>query len=146
MALAEGITAPNFTSKDDQGNAISLSDFEGKTVVLYFYPKDDTPGCTKQACSFRDSYAAYQGKDLVVLGVSRDDETSHQAFKSKFELPFPLVVDTDGTISSAYEVDGGGYSKRVTFVIDSKGVISKVYEGNIKTDTHATDILADLGM
>ena len=146
MALAEGITAPNFSSKDDQGNAVSLSDFEGKTVVLYFYPKDDTPGCTKEACSFRDSYEAYQGKDIAVLGVSRDDESSHQAFKNKFDLPFPLVVDTDGTISNAYEVDGGGYAKRVTFVIDGKGVIKKVYDGNVKTDTHATDILSDLGM
>ncbi|MGB7087195.1 MAG: peroxiredoxin [Phormidesmis sp.] len=146
MALSEGITAPNFTSKDDEGNAISLLDFEGKTVVLYFYPKDDTPGCTKEACSFRDSYEAYEGKDIVVLGVSRDDEASHQAFKEKFSLPFPLIVDTDGTISSAYEVDGGGYSKRVTFVIDNKGVIKKVYDGTVKTDTHATDILADLGL
>ncbi|WP_121971038.1 peroxiredoxin [Leptolyngbya sp. BC1307] len=145
MALSEGITAPNFTAKDDAGNSVTLSDFEGKTVVLYFYPKDDTPGCTKQACSFRDSYEAYQGKDIVVLGVSRDDETSHKAFKDKFSLPFPLVVDTDGTISQAYEVEGGGYSKRATFVIDEKGVIKKVYE-SVKTDTHADDILSDLGM
>lgn len=145
MALSEGITAPNFTAKDDEGNSVSLADFEGKTVVLYFYPKDDTPGCTKEACSFRDSYADYEGKDIAVLGVSRDDETSHKAFKDKFSLPFPLIVDTDGTISQAYEVEGGGYSKRATFVIDGKGVIKKVYE-SIKTDTHATDILADLKM
>lgn len=145
MALSEGITAPNFTAKDDEGNSVSLADFEGKTVVLYFYPKDDTPGCTKEACSFRDSYADYEGKDIAVLGVSRDDETSHKAFKDKFSLPFPLIVDKDGTISQAYEVEGGGYSKRATFVIDGKGVIKKVYE-SIKTDTHATDILADLNM
>lgn len=146
MTIAEGTSAPNFTSKDDQGNGVSLTDFSGKTVVLYFYPKDDTPGCTKEACSFRDSYEAYGGKDIVVLGVSRDDETSHKAFKDKFSLPFPLVVDTDGAISNAYDVDGGGYSKRVTFVIDGSGKIIKVYDGNIKTDTHATDILADLGL
>lgn len=145
MALSEGITAPNFTAKDDEGNSVSLADFEGKTVVLYFYPKDDTPGCTKEACSFRDSYADYEGKDIAVLGVSRDDETSHKAFKDKFSLPFPLIVDTDGTISQAYEVEGGGYSKRATFVIDGKGVIKKVYE-SVKTDTHASDILADLKM
>ena len=145
MALSEGITAPNFTAKDDEGNSVTLADFEGKTVVLYFYPKDDTPGCTKQACSFRDSYADYEGKNIAVLGVSRDDAASHQAFKDKFSLPFPLIVDTDGTISQAYEVDGGGYAKRVTFVIDSKGVIKKVYE-SIQTDTHATDVLADLKM
>ena len=143
MALSEGITAPNFTAKDDEGNSVTLADFEGKTVVLYFYPKDDTPGCTKQACSFRDSYADYEGKDITVLGVSRDDAASHKAFKDKFSLPFPLIVDTDGTISQAYEVDGGGYAKRVTFVIDGKGVIKKVYE-SIQTDTHATDVLADL--
>ncbi len=145
MALSEGITAPNFTAKDDEGNSVSLADFEGKIVVLYFYPKDDTPGCTKEACGFRDSYADYEGKDIAVLGVSRDDETSHKAFKDKFSLPFPLIVDKDGTISQAYEVEGGGYSKRATFVIDGKGVIKKVYE-SIKTDTHATDILADLKM
>ncbi len=145
MALSEGITAPNFTAKDDSGNSVSLADFEGKTVVLYFYPKDDTPGCTKQACSFRDSYEAYDGKDIAVLGVSHDDEASHQAFKEKFDLPFPLIVDTDGTISQAYEVEGSGYSKRVTFVIDGKGVIKKVYD-SINTETHATDVLADLGM
>ena len=145
MALSEGITAPNFTAKDDSGNPVSLADFEGKTVVLYFYPKDDTPGCTKQACSFRDSYEDYSGKDVVVLGVSHDDEKSHQAFKEKFDLPFPLVVDTDGTISQAYEVEGSGYSKRVTFVIDGKGVIKKVYD-SINTETHAADVLADMGM
>ena len=117
-----------------------------KTVVLYFYPKDDTPGCTKEACSFRDSYEAYGGKDIVVLGVSQDDATSHKAFKDKFSLPFPLIVDTDGAITTAFDVDGGGYAKRVTFVIDGAGKISKVYDGNIKTDTHATDILADLGL
>lgn len=145
MALSEGITAPNFTAKDDSGHTVSLANFEGKTVVIYFYPKDDTPGCTKQACSFRDSYSEYEDKDIVVLGVSMDDATSHQAFKDKFSLPFPLIVDTDGTLAQAYEVEGGGYAKRVTFVIDSKGVIKKVYE-SINTETHATDILSDLGL
>lgn len=143
MALSAGITAPNFTAKDDSGQPISLADYEGKTVVLYFYPKDDTPGCTKEACSFRDSYDQYTDKDVVVLGVSRDDETSHKAFKDKFNLPFPLIADTDGALSQAYDVDGGGYSKRVTFVIDEKGVIEKVYE-SVQTDTHATDILSEM--
>ncbi|NJM96081.1 MAG: peroxiredoxin [Phormidesmis sp. RL_2_1] len=145
MAIAAGITAPNFTAQDDTGNTVSLSAFEGQTVVIYFYPKDDTPGCTKQACSFRDAYSEYQDKDIVVLGVSMDDETSHQAFKDKFNLPFPLIVDTDGTIARAYEVEGGGYAKRVTFVIDGKGVVTKVYE-SINTETHATDILSDLDL
>jgi thioredoxin-dependent peroxiredoxin len=145
MPLAEGTMAPNFTVKDTHGNTVSLSDYAGKTVVLYFYPKDDTPGCTKEACSFRDNYAAYQGKDLVVFGVSMDDEVSHQAFTSKFNLPFPLLADVNGGLTKAYDVDGGGYSKRVTYVIDGTGKIAKVYS-TVQTTTHATDILADLGV
>lgn len=145
MSLSVGTTAPSFTVKDTNGNTVSLSDFAGKTVVLYFYPKDDTPGCTKEACSFRDSYGEYQGKDVAVLGVSMDDEASHQQFTSKFSLPFLLLADTDGSITKAYDVDGGGYAKRVTYVIDGSGKISHVYT-TVKTDTHASDILADLGL
>ncbi|MBD1861781.1 MULTISPECIES: peroxiredoxin [Trichocoleus] len=145
MPLSVGDTAPAFTAKDTNGNTVSLSDFAGKAVVLYFYPKDDTPGCTKQACSFRDNYSQYQGKDIVVLGVSIDDETSHQKFTEKFNLPFPLLADVNGAITKAYDVDGGGYAKRVTYVIGSNGTISNVYT-TVKTDTHATDILADLGV
>lgn len=145
MALSAGTKAPNFSSTDDKGNSVSLSDFSGKTVVIYFYPKDDTPGCTKQACSFRDSYSEYQGKDIVVLGVSMDDETSHKAFKEKFNLPFPLVVDTDGAIATGFDVEGGGYAKRVTFVVDGEGTITKVYD-SINTETHATDVMSDLGL
>jgi thioredoxin-dependent peroxiredoxin len=145
MALSVGETAPAFTTKDTHGNTVALSDFAGKTVILYFYPKDDTPGCTKEACSFRDNYTAYQGKNLVVLGVSADDEASHQQFTEKFNLPFPLLADVNHSIIKAYDVDGGGYAKRVTYVIDGSGKISHVYS-SIKTDTHATDILADLGL
>nr|WP_290222425.1 peroxiredoxin [Trichocoleus desertorum] len=145
MPLSVGDTAPAFTAKDTNGNTVSLSDFAGKAVVLYFYPKDDTPGCTKEACSFRDNYSQYQGKDIVVLGVSIDDEASHQKFTEKFNLPFPLLADVNGTITKAYDVDGGGYAKRVTYVIGSNGTISNVY-ATVKTDTHATDILADLGV
>lgn len=145
MVLAVGTKAPNFTVKDTNGNAISLSDFSGKTVVLYFYPKDDTPGCTKEACSFRDNYSAYQGKDIVVLGVSMDNEASHQQFTEKFNLPFPLLADVDGLLTNSFDVSGGGYSKRVTYVIDGSGTVIKVYD-SVKTDTHATDILADLGL
>jgi len=143
MALSEGTKAPNFSSTDDAGNSVSLSDFSGKTTVIYFYPKDDTPGCTKQACSFRDSYSEYEGKDVAVLGVSMDDETSHKAFKEKFSLPFPLIVDTDGAIAKAFDVEGGGYAKRVTFVIDGDGTITKVYD-SINTETHASDVLAGM--
>jgi peroxiredoxin Q/BCP len=143
MALAVGTPAPQFTAKDDAGNTVSLSDFQGKTVVLYFYPKDDTPGCTKEAQSFRDNYTEYQGKDIAVLGVSTDDETSHKAFKEKYGLPFSLLADTDKAITKAYDVDGGGYSKRVTYIINGEGTIDRVFE-TVKTDTHAQDILADL--
>jgi thioredoxin-dependent peroxiredoxin len=145
MSLAIGDRAPAFTTKDTNGNSVSLSDFAGKTVVMYFYPKDDTPGCTKEACSFRDSYAEYQGKDIVVLGVSADDESSHQKFTEKFNLPFPLLADVDHSIIKAYDVDGGGYAKRVTYTINASGTISHVYT-SVKTETHASDILADLGL
>lgn len=144
MALSVGTTAPSFTVKDTQGNTVSLSDFSGKTVVMYFYPKDDTPGCTKQACSFRDNYTEYQGKDIVVLGVSMDNEVSHQKFTEKYSLPFPLLADTDGAITKAYDVEGGGYAKRVTYVIDGGGKIIHV-DAAVKTETHAQDILAFVG-
>ncbi|MCX7596812.1 MAG: peroxiredoxin [Fischerella sp.] len=145
MALAVGTDAPAFTAKDTNGNTVSLSDFKGKTVVLYFYPKDDTPGCTKQACSFRDAIDEYQNKDIVVLGVSADDEASHQAFTQKYNLNFPLLADTDKTLIKAYDVDGGGYAKRVTYVIDGNGKIIHV-DSSVNTSTHASDILAALGL
>lgn len=144
MPLQEGATAPNFTVKDTHGNTVTLSDYAGKTVVLYFYPKDDTPGCTKEACSFRDYQNDYQGKDITVFGISMDDEASHQAFTQKYSLNFPLLADVDGAITKAYDVDGGGYSKRVTFVIDGSGKIAKVYT-TVNTATHATDVLAEIG-
>ncbi len=140
MALAIGTKAPDFTTKDSEGNTVSLSDFNGKTVVLYFYPKDDTPGCTKEAQSFRDNYQKYEDKEMVVLGVSRDDEASHKMFKEKYGLPFTLLADVDGTITQAYDADGGQFSKRITYVIDGEGNISYV-DTNVKTDTHADDVL-----
>ncbi|MGD1873192.1 MAG: peroxiredoxin [Mastigocoleus sp.] len=145
MPLSVGADAPAFSTKDTNGNTVSLSDFAGKTVVLYFYPKDDTPGCTKQACSFRDKQVEYKGKDIVVLGVSADDQASHQAFTEKYNLNFPLLVDTDRSLIKAYDVDGGGYAKRVTYVIDANGKIIQVDE-SVNTSTHAEDILAKLGM
>ncbi len=144
MALSVGAVAPDFTVKDTQGNTVKLSDYAGQKVVMYFYPKDDTPGCTKEACSFRDNYAQYLSQGITVFGVSMDDEASHQAFTSKFSLPFPLLADTDGAITTAYGVagerNGFKYAQRVTFVIDA-GKISQVYE-TVNTETHATDILA----
>lgn len=141
MTLAVGTIAPDFTVKDTNGNTVKLSEFKGKTVVLYFYPKDDTPGCTKQAQGFRDSYSEYQNKEMVVLGVSRDDEASHKLFTEKYGLPFQLLADVDGALTKAYDVDGGNYSKRVTYVIDSEGKIAQVYD-QVNTSSHAQDILA----
>jgi thioredoxin-dependent peroxiredoxin len=144
MALSVGTMAPSFTTIDDEGNTVSLSDLKGKVVVLYFYPKDDTPGCTKQAQSFRDKYSDYQGKDMVVLGVSMDDQASHKMFKEKYGLPFNLLVDQDGAITKAYDVEGGGYAKRVTYIIDTEGKITHV-DAQVNTSTHAQDILAAVG-
>ncbi|MBE9219754.1 peroxiredoxin [Dolichospermum flos-aquae] len=144
MPLAVGTDAPAFTTKDTNGNTVSLSDFAGKTVVLYFYPKDDTPGCTKQACSFRDAQSEYISKGIVVLGVSADDEAGHQAFTQKYNLNFPLLADTDKSIITAYDVDGGGYAKRVTYIIDGNGKIIDV-DAAVNTSTHASDVLAKLG-
>ncbi|MBD2391667.1 peroxiredoxin [Aphanizomenon flos-aquae NRERC-008] len=144
MALAVGTDAPAFTTKDTNGNTVSLSDFAGKTVVLYFYPKDDTPGCTKQACSFRDAQSEYTSKGIVVLGVSADDEAGHQAFTNKYNLNFPLLADTNKSIITAYDVDGGGYAKRVTYIIDGSGKIIDV-DASVNTSTHASDVLAKLG-
>ncbi|MBD2388098.1 peroxiredoxin [Cylindrospermum sp. FACHB-282] len=145
MPLAVGTDAPAFTAKDTNGNTISLSDFAGKTVVLYFYPKDDTPGCTKQACSFRDAQPNYQGKNVVVLGVSADDQAAHQAFTAKYNLNFPLLADTDKALIKAFDVDGGGYAKRVTYVIDPNGKIVLV-DTAVSTATHASDVLTALGI
>ena len=145
MPLAVGTDAPAFTTKDTNGNTVSLSDFAGKTVVLYFYPKDDTPGCTKQACSFRDAQSDYTSKGIVVLGVSADSEADHQAFTSKYNLNFPLLVDTNKSIITAYDVDGGGYAKRVTYIIDGDGKIIDV-DTAVNTTTQASDVLAKLGL
>jgi len=144
MALQVGTDAPAFTVKDTNGDTVSLSDFAGKTIVLYFYPKDDTPGCTKQAQSFRDNYAEYQNKEMVVLGVSMDDEASHKKFTEKYGLPFQLLADTDGTITKAYDVEGSGYAKRVTYIIDGNGKITHV-DASVNTANHAQDILAVMG-
>lgn len=143
MPLSIGDSAPNFTAKDTNGNTVSLSSYAGKPVVIYFYPKDDTPGCTKQACSFRDNYAQYLSKGIAVFGVSMDDQLSHQKFTEKYGLPFPLLVDTDGALTKAFDVDGGGRSKRVTYLIDGSGKIGQVYT-TVNTETHATDVLAGM--
>ncbi len=138
--LKEGQKAPDFKAKDQNGNSISLSDFLGKDVILYFYPKDDTPGCTAEACSFRDNYQSLLQNGFEVLGVSTDDEKSHQKFITKYNLPFPLIADTDKSIVEAYGVwvEKNMYGKkymgiaRKTFIIDKNGQIRKIID---KVDT-----------
>lgn len=139
---AAGDKAPDFTANDQNGNTISLSDYKGKTVILYFYPKDDTPGCTAEACDFRDNYQSLIGKGFQVIGVSTDDEKSHKKFETKHNLPFPLVADTGKEINEAYGVwvEKNMYGKkymgtaRVTFIINGDGIIQKVID---KVDTKA---------
>ena len=132
--LEKGQKAPDFTAKDQEGNTVSLAQFAGKIVVLYFYPKDDTPGCTAEACDFRDNYQGLLAKDIVVLGVSVDDENSHKKFIAKHNLPFTLLADTEKEIVEAYGVWGekSMYGKtymgtnRKTFIIDKQGNIAHI--------------------
>lgn len=130
----EGDKAPAFTAKDQNGKTVSLADFKGQEVILYFYPKDDTPGCTAEACNFRDNYQSLLGKGFAVIGVSTDDEKSHKKFETKYSLPFPLLADPDKKIVADYGlwVEKNMYGKkymgtaRTTFLIGGDGVIKKV--------------------
>lgn len=150
--LEEGNDAPGFSAKDQDGNEVKLSDLHGTRVVLYFYPKDDTPGCTKQACSFRDANDVYAEKNIKVLGVSIDDESSHRKFISKFSLPFTLIADTDKKIVSDYGVYGekNMYGKkymgvnRKTFLIDEQGKIKKIFN-KVDVSEHADEVLKAFG-
>lgn len=142
------MSAPDFTLADKDGNQVSLSDFAGKRVVLYFYPKDNTPGCTRQACAFAGAYQGFQALDTVVIGVSRDSAASHQRFAEKYDLPFVLLSDPELTAIQAYGVwqEKKNYGKvsmgvvRTTFVIDPNGIIEKVMP-KVKPDTNAQEIL-----
>jgi len=145
--LTEGMPAPKFEGKDQNGNSIKLSNYTGKKVVLYFYPKDNTPGCTAEACSLRDNYKELLKKGFVVLGVSPDTEKSHKGFAEKFDLPFPLITDPEKKILTAYGAYGEKvmYGKKVTgvirttFIIDEKGKIEKVIK-KVDTKEHAPQI------
>jgi thioredoxin-dependent peroxiredoxin len=149
--IEEGKPAPNFELSSDDGETVSLSDPRGKPVVLYFYPKDDTPGCTAQACGIRDVYGEFERAGAVVLGVSPDDERSHVKFKEKYELPFTLLADPDHSVAEEYGAWGEkSYAgkkylgvKRSTFVIDADGNVKKVMH-DVKPATHADDVLAAL--
>jgi peroxiredoxin Q/BCP len=149
--VEEGKTAPDFELTSDTGERVKLSDLRGKPVVLYFYPKDDTPGCTTQACGIRDAYGEFQQRGVVVLGVSPDDEASHVKFREKYTLPFTLLADPDHEVAEDYgvwvEKNAYGQKKmgieRSTFIIDPEGNVAKVMR-RVKTDTHAEDVLAAL--
>ena len=149
--LESGMNAPDFTLQDKDGRSVSLSDFRGKKVVLYFYSKDNTPGCTRQACAFAGAYSAFKEKDIAVIGISKDSTSSHQKFAEKYSLPFILLSDTELTAINAYGVwkEKKLYGKvsfgvvRTTFIIDENGVIERVMK-NVKPDTNAAEILASL--
>ena len=148
LKLKEGANAPEFTGATHTGEKLALKDLRGTPVVLYFYPKDDTPGCTTQACGIRDSYADFKRAGAVVLGVSPDAVKSHVKFINKFQLPFTLLADEDKSIANAYGVWGEKSfmgrkymgNHRVTFLIDAKGRIAKIWPA-VKPDTHAAEVL-----
>jgi peroxiredoxin Q/BCP len=149
--LKEGDKAPEFALNDEAGNTVSLKDFAGKKVVVYFYPKDDTPGCTKEACGFRDNYDEILAKGAVVVGISPDDETSHEKFKNKFDLPFYLLADPEKQVIQAFgawgekKMYGKSYEGvlRSTFVIGEDGTVVKAWL-KVKPDEHAEEVLGVL--
>lgn len=151
MALKEGDTAPDFEIQDDAGNPVKLSSFHGKDVVLFFYPKADTPGCTKEACNFRDTIGEFSKHNAVVLGISPDKPSAQAKFKSKFELSFPLLADTEHQVAEAYDVwkEKSMYGKtymgieRTTFVIGPDGRVSKIFH-KVKPEGHADEVLTAL--
>lgn len=151
MPLQIGDPAPDFTLPDAEGNLVTLSKLKGKRIVLYFYPRDNTPGCIKEACGFRDVYEDYQSQDVLILGISADDTKSHTKFATKYSLPFPLLCDSEGQVGTLY--DSYGLKKfmgkefmgvmRNTFVISPEGAIEKIYK-KVKPEGHASQILQDL--
>lgn len=151
MPISSGIPAPDFTLPDDNGDERSLSDYRGSPVVLYFYPKDDTPGCTKEACNFRDDYSAYEEAGITILGVSPDSPKRHANFKAKYDLPFTLLADTEHKVCELYGVWGLKKSFgreyegvfRTTFLISPEGEIIKVFE-NVKPADHSKEVLQAL--
>lgn len=151
MPIQSGMPAPDFELPDETGTLRRLSEFRGQPVILYFYPKDDTPGCTAEACNFRDDYSAYEGAGVVILGVSPDSVKSHAKFKQKYGLPFPLLADEDHKVCEMYDVwalkkfMGREYMGvlRTTFLIDAEGQILRMFE-NVKPADHSEELLAEL--
>jgi peroxiredoxin Q/BCP len=152
MSIQRGIPAPDFELQDDAGETRKLSDFRGRPVVLYFYPKDDTPGCTTEACNFRDDYSAYEKAGVTILGVSPDSVKSHVKFKKKFGIPYPLLADEGHKVCELYDVWGLKKAMgreymgvlRTTFLIDADGQITHVFE-KVRPAEHSAEILAVLG-
>ena len=138
--LQPGDVAPDFVLEDESGVEHRLSDFQGQPVVVYFYPKDDTPGCTKEACAFRDDYPRFEELGVRVFGISYDTPKSHRRFKAKYDIPFTLLSDSDKSVAKSYGAAGLIFPKRVTFIIDESGKVSKVYE-KVSVTTHSTEIL-----
>jgi len=144
--LQPGDTAPEFSAKNQDGKLINLFDLKGKNVLLFFYPKDDTPGCTKEACDFRDQYAEIKKKNTEVIGISKQDAESHQKFKVKHKLPFDLLVDQDGVIAKAYGISTIpiiGFFERKSVLIGPDGHILQIYP-KVETHTHAAQVLKDI--
>ena len=153
MVLSEGVKAPDFELKDSEGNLHKLSDYAGQTIVVYFYPKDDTPGCTKEACSFRDSYADFNKAGVTIIGISPDKVASHKKFKDKYALPFTLLADADHKVCEAYGVWGLKKSFgreyegvfRTTYVLGPEGEVKHVFE-NVKPSDHSKEVLREVAL
>ena len=143
--LVEGQAAPNFTLQDQDGTEHTLSSYRGKKVVIYFYPKDDTPGCTKEACGIRDAYDGFVDQDIVVFGISYDGAEAHQSFIKKYNLPFNLLSDSDKSISRLYGTKGTFFPMRKTFLIDENGRIKKIYS-KVSVVGHGHEILRDFSI
>ena len=143
--LAEGQAAPNFTLQDQDGTEHTLSSYRGKRIVIYFYPKDDTPGCTKEACGIRDAYDDFVDQDIVVFGISYDGAEAHQSFIKKYNLPFNLLSDSDKSISRLYGTAGTFFPMRKTFLIDESGTIKKIYS-KVSVVGHGHEILRDFSL
>ncbi len=143
--IEEGKPAPDFELQSDTGETVRLSDLRGKPVVLYFYPKDDTPGCTRQACGIRDAWSEFQRAGAEVLGISADSQASHERFKAKYSLPFTLLADPEGTLGGPYGVakEGKRSYERSTFVIDPDGNVAKIMR-RVSPDSHADEVLGVL--
>jgi peroxiredoxin Q/BCP len=141
-AVKVGSPAPDFKMLDQDEKVHTLADYKGQKVVVYFYPKDDTPGCTKEACSIRDDYGLFEKGGIKVFGVSYDDSQSHKTFADKYDLPFTLLSDTDKSVSKAYGANGLFMAQRKTFLIDESGILRKIYE-NVTVTGHGAEILAD---